>query len=223
MFRNITVPLLGPATLFLVVWSSINALQLFDEVYLLTKGGPGTSTYVVVYYLYNLAFPQGVAGYAAAIAYVLFVAILILTLVQLWSAAVSCTTRHDQPDSSCWTRRGARRQEEPEPGRFLFSPWHLVLIPIAVVMLIPLVWMLVTSLETLNETRHFPPTLLPHTLRARQLHRGAAAGAVRALVPEHADRDRGHGRSATCCSAAWPATPSPGSSSSAARSCSCCC
>ncbi len=84
MFRNITVPLLGPATLFLVVWSSINALQLFDEVYLLTKGGPGTSTYVVVYYLYSLAFSQGVAGYAAAIAYVLLVAILSLTLVQLW-------------------------------------------------------------------------------------------------------------------------------------------
>ncbi len=84
MFRNITVPLLGPATLFLVVWSSINALQLFDEVYFLTKGGPGTATYVVVYYLYSLAFSQGIAGYAAAIAYVLLVAILALTLVQLW-------------------------------------------------------------------------------------------------------------------------------------------
>jgi len=84
MFRNITVPLLGPATLFLVVWSSINALQLFDEVYFLTKGGPGTATYMVVYYLYSLAFSQGIAGYAAAIAYVLLVAILALTLIQLW-------------------------------------------------------------------------------------------------------------------------------------------
>lgn len=84
MFRNITVPLLGPATLFLVVWSSINALQLFDEVYFLTKGGPGTATYVIVYYLYSLAFSQGVAGYAAAMAYVLLVAILSLTLAQLW-------------------------------------------------------------------------------------------------------------------------------------------
>jgi multiple sugar transport system permease protein len=84
MFRNITFPLLGPATLFLVVWSTINALQLFDEVYFLTKGGPGTATYVVVYYLYSLAFSQGIAGYAAAMAYVLLVAILCLTLVQLW-------------------------------------------------------------------------------------------------------------------------------------------
>jgi multiple sugar transport system permease protein len=83
LFRNITVPLLGPVTLFLVVWSSINALQLFDEVYLATNGGPGTSTYVPVLYLFKLAFQQGVAGYGAAIAYVLFVAILVLTIVQL--------------------------------------------------------------------------------------------------------------------------------------------
>ena len=70
-------------TLFLVVWSSINALQLFDEVYLATNGGPAGATNVVVLYLYKLAFQQGIAGYAAAIAYVLFVAILVLTVVQL--------------------------------------------------------------------------------------------------------------------------------------------
>lgn len=84
VFRNITLPLLGPATLFLVVFSSINAIQLFDEIYFLTKGGPGTATYVPVYYLFTLAFQQGIAGYAAAIAYVLLVVILILTVIQLW-------------------------------------------------------------------------------------------------------------------------------------------
>jgi multiple sugar transport system permease protein len=83
IFRNVTLPLLGPATLFLVVFSSINAVQLFDEVYFLTKGGPGTATYVPVYYLYTLAFQQGIAGYAAAIAYVLLAVILVLTVIQL--------------------------------------------------------------------------------------------------------------------------------------------
>jgi multiple sugar transport system permease protein len=83
IFRNVTIPLLGPVTLFLVVWSSINALQLFDEVYLATSGGPGTSTYVPVFYLFKLAFQQGIAGYAAAIAYVLFAVILVLTVIQL--------------------------------------------------------------------------------------------------------------------------------------------
>ncbi len=52
---------------------------------------------------------------------------------------------------------------EPEPPgrRFPFSPWHLVLLPIALVMIVPLIWMVLTSLQTLNETRHYPPTLLP--------------------------------------------------------------
>ena len=85
IFRSITVPLLGPATLLLVVWSSINALQLFDEVYFVTHGGPPPyNTAVVVWWLFSLAFRLGAAGYAAAIAYVLFLAILVLTMVQFW-------------------------------------------------------------------------------------------------------------------------------------------
>jgi len=83
IFRNVTVPLLAPVTLFLIVWSTINALQLFDEVYLATNGGPGTATYVPVFYLFKLAFQLGKAGYAAAIAYVLFAVILVLTVAQL--------------------------------------------------------------------------------------------------------------------------------------------
>jgi multiple sugar transport system permease protein len=49
-------------------------------------------------------------------------------------------------------------------SRFWLSPWHLVLLPIALVMVLPLLWMVVTSLQTLNETRHYPPTLLPNSL-----------------------------------------------------------
>ncbi len=64
------------------MWLSINALQLFDEVYLTTKGGPLHSTTVVVYYLWNQAFRQFNAGYAAALAYVLFMVILLITFVQ---------------------------------------------------------------------------------------------------------------------------------------------
>jgi multiple sugar transport system permease protein len=82
-FRSVVVPLLGPATLFLVVWSTINALQLFDEIYVTTRGGPLGSTTVIVYYLYQQAFQFFNGGYGAAIAYVLFVGILIVTLVQL--------------------------------------------------------------------------------------------------------------------------------------------
>jgi multiple sugar transport system permease protein len=83
-FRRITLPLLSPATLFLIVWSTINALQVFDEIYVTTRGGPLQATTVLVYELFNQAFVFFHAGYAAAIAYVLFLATLVLSLVQLW-------------------------------------------------------------------------------------------------------------------------------------------
>jgi multiple sugar transport system permease protein len=81
-FRRVTLPLLSPASLFLLVWLSINALQLFDEVYLSTMGGPLNSTTVLVYYLYEQAFSDFNFGYASAIAYFLFVVILVITAVQ---------------------------------------------------------------------------------------------------------------------------------------------
>jgi multiple sugar transport system permease protein len=81
-FRRITLPLLSPASLFLAVWLTINALQLFDEVYLSTQGGPLGATTVLVYYLYEQAFVNFNFGYASAIAYLLFVVILVVTAIQ---------------------------------------------------------------------------------------------------------------------------------------------
>jgi multiple sugar transport system permease protein len=81
-FRKITLPLLSPASLFLAVWLTINALQLFDEVYLSTQGGPLNATTVLVYYLYDQAFQFFRFGYASAIAYLLFVVILVVTAIQ---------------------------------------------------------------------------------------------------------------------------------------------
>ena len=87
-FRNVTLPLLGPATLLLVVWSTISAVQLFDEIYFVTKGGPLGRTSTPVFYIFKLAFAStygfSAAGYAAALAYILFLVILVLTLVQFW-------------------------------------------------------------------------------------------------------------------------------------------
>ena len=79
-FWRVEVPLLAPTTLFLVIWLTINSLQLFDEIFVTTKGGPVGSTTVVVYYLYQQAFQFFNGGYASAIAFVLFVAILVITV-----------------------------------------------------------------------------------------------------------------------------------------------
>jgi multiple sugar transport system permease protein len=81
-FRRITLPLLSPASLFLAVWLTINALQLFDEVYLSTQGGPLYATTVLVYYLYEQAFQQFNFGYASAIAYFLFLITIVVTFIQ---------------------------------------------------------------------------------------------------------------------------------------------
>ncbi len=81
-FRKITLPLLSPASLFLVVWLTINGLQLFDEVYLSTQGGPLGATTVLVYDIYVQGFQNFSYGYASAIAYLLFLVILIITAIQ---------------------------------------------------------------------------------------------------------------------------------------------
>jgi multiple sugar transport system permease protein len=81
-FRRVTLPLLSPASLFLAVWLTINALQLFDEVYLSTMGGPLNATTVLVYYVYEQAFVNFNFGYASAVAYFLFLIILVVTAVQ---------------------------------------------------------------------------------------------------------------------------------------------
>jgi multiple sugar transport system permease protein len=80
-FRNVTVPLLRPTLLFGAVMTSIGFLQLFEEPFVMTQGGPLNSTLSVSYHIYN-QFGFGNYGYAAAISYVLFVAIVGLSVLQ---------------------------------------------------------------------------------------------------------------------------------------------
>jgi multiple sugar transport system permease protein len=80
--KSITIPLLTPTTFFLVITQTISTFQVFAPVNLLTRGGPGTSTTVLVYQLYREAFRFYHMGYASAIAMVLFAIIFAVTLVQ---------------------------------------------------------------------------------------------------------------------------------------------
>jgi len=81
-FRYITVPMLAPTTFFVLVISVIGSFQVFDLAFVLTKGGPGEATNTMVMYIYNQAFQFFHMGYAAAIAWVLFGIIFVITLVQ---------------------------------------------------------------------------------------------------------------------------------------------
>ncbi len=85
-FTKITIPLLAPTTFFVVTTAIINALQLFEQVYVLINteppGGPANSTISLVLYLYVKGFQRFQQGYASAVAWVLFVVIFSVTLLQ---------------------------------------------------------------------------------------------------------------------------------------------
>ncbi len=81
-FRHITLPLLSPALFFVVVISLINNVQVFDQVWVMTQGGPAGSTSVVMERIVKNAFSFGRMGYAAAMSWVLFAIILMITLAQ---------------------------------------------------------------------------------------------------------------------------------------------
>ena len=82
-FFKITVPLLSNTTQFLLVISVINTFQVFDQIFMLTGGGPVKKTDVIVYYIYRQAFKNYDMPYASAVSWLLFVVIFILTAIQM--------------------------------------------------------------------------------------------------------------------------------------------
>ena len=81
-FFKITMPLLASTTLFIVIYNTILALQAFDQVFVLTAGGPAEASTVVVLQIYKQAFLNYRFGYASAMAFVLFLFLLGITLLQ---------------------------------------------------------------------------------------------------------------------------------------------
>jgi multiple sugar transport system permease protein len=81
-FRHITLPLLSPASFFVLMISLINSFQVFDQVQVMTAGGPAGASTVVVQQIYVDAFRYSQMGYASAVSWLLFVAILAVTAVQ---------------------------------------------------------------------------------------------------------------------------------------------
>jgi multiple sugar transport system permease protein len=81
-FFNITLPLLSPTTFFVLIITIIGSFQVFEQTYILTKGGPANSTLTLSFYIYQNAFQYFRMGYSAAMSYILFAIIFIITLVQ---------------------------------------------------------------------------------------------------------------------------------------------
>ena len=81
-FMKITVPLLQPTTFFLTITGIIGSFKVFGYTNVMTAGGPGTATYTLVYYIYTSAFKYYRMGYGSAIAVILFLMLLVVTIIQ---------------------------------------------------------------------------------------------------------------------------------------------
>jgi multiple sugar transport system permease protein/sn-glycerol 3-phosphate transport system permease protein len=81
-FRRITLPLLNPTMLFVLVTDVIGSFQVFDQVYVLTQGGPGSATTVINYQIYTTGFQNFDVGSASAMSLLLFCVILLVTVAQ---------------------------------------------------------------------------------------------------------------------------------------------
>ncbi len=81
-FFHITLPLLSPTIFFVLITNIVSVFQIFDEPYLLTNGGPGSSTKTIAFEIYQTAFQEMNIGYGATISFVLFLIILAITVIQ---------------------------------------------------------------------------------------------------------------------------------------------
>lgn len=84
--RHVTLPQMTPSIFFTLIIGIIGSLQVFSTAYVMTEGGPADSTLFYLLYLYFQAFRYFRMGYASAMAWMLFLLILVLTIVQLWLA-----------------------------------------------------------------------------------------------------------------------------------------
>jgi len=83
-FWRITFPLLKPTLLFVLVINTIKSFQVFIEIYVMTKGGPMGSTLTMVYMVFDNAFDKmNMMGYAAALAFIIFGILLVLSIIQI--------------------------------------------------------------------------------------------------------------------------------------------
>ncbi|MGQ9553949.1 MAG: carbohydrate ABC transporter permease [Anaerolineae bacterium] len=85
-FRHVTLPMISPTIFFCLIMGVIGSFQTFTQFFVMTTGGPANATLVYVLYLYRQAFEYFRMGYAASLAWILFIVILAATAVQFWGA-----------------------------------------------------------------------------------------------------------------------------------------
>lgn len=172
-FRFVTLPALRATLLIVAVLSVISTLQVFDVLYTLTRGGPGTSTTVVIYHIFKTAFEQLNLGYASAMALFLtgIIALCTLFLVVFRRRRGRVTSRADAPFDEQFrvgdlaAALAAARAESPSPNprvRINVPSWvgRLTLIVGGILLLVwslgPIAWMALASVQPESAVTSIP-------------------------------------------------------------------
>ena len=160
-FKSVTLPLLRPTLLFAVVITTIGYLQVFEEPFVMTDGGPLDRTLSVSMFMYEEGFEFFHQGYAAAIAWVLFLLVAIVAVVQFRLLAVADMT--EAPAMTALTRAAPPHDAAAgAPQRSRASIVLYVLLTLGIVaMVAPFVWMVLGSFKPQGEFLRLPPTWLP--------------------------------------------------------------
>ena len=164
-FRFVTMPLLMPTMFVVLVLSLIRAVQMFDQIFVLTGGGPGTRTQLLVQYIYTTGFSNQIQlfGLSAAASMVLGVSLLILTLLQLrlginraWLEATVMQADRISAGQFLSLRSGGKRVNTADALTYLYLTIGTIL------MFGPVLWLVASSFKTQAGLVKYPPPLLPY-------------------------------------------------------------
>ena len=148
-FFRIVLPWISPVVFFAIVYASIGALQVFESIVILTRGGPGDATRSMSIYIVEEAFDSFEIGYAASVAVVMTVVILV-------------DHRRAVPGVA---RLGAALTWRPRPSQ-RWIDWAIIAVMavLGVFMLLPFAWLFSMSFRTVRDAYQMPPSFLPPRL-----------------------------------------------------------
>ena len=140
-FRHVTLPLVRPALLLALLFRTIDALRVFDLVFVMTQGGPADATNVLQFYGYKKTFAEGMVGYGSTIAVAVFLISLVLAVAYLR------TLRSSRLEGS-----SAMKHDRC---------WRCFLSALPLYCLLPFLWFVLTSFKSPAELTAIPPKLVP--------------------------------------------------------------
>ena len=173
-FINVTIPMLTPTIFFLVILSIIGSYQVFTNAFVMTEGGPGSATLMLVLLLYRVAFEQFQFGFASAIAWLLFAIIMVFTLLVIRSSSfwvyyageeqLDVRIRRKKLQAYANQCMDVRRHSQRRAARAAAVALPLLLLG-AAFFILPFLWMVSTAFKPPWQVMIFPPEWIPEEIQ----------------------------------------------------------